>query len=471
MKARQNSAPASSHRARRLAPWDRFWGRLISGDKGQTLVIAALCMVVLMAFLGLAIDVGQMRYEKRQLQMAADAAALAAALEISQCGSTVNCSAMQVAAQDALTENGFTGSSLLTNCGTRTGTKLEISVNDPPCAVTGDTNSGNDSVVEVVVSDPVPTVFARVLGLSSVLVSARAEGAQSSSNCIYALDPSGSGALTVAGFAALESSCGVVDESSSSSALLCELGAISAQSLSVVGRVYNLFCAINPAASTGASVPSPADPLSSLATPSVPACGSSTSSPYKGSKSALTISGTAVLYPTYAYCGGITIKNGAHVTFEPGTYVLGSSTAAGGLAIDVGSTVNGTGVMFYNYGTSGGITFSFTSFSSGGVDLVAPTSGVYSGILFFQNSRNTSQATIIGSSSWNTVLEGTYYFPKAKVEFAFDGIVHYNILVAYDIAFEFLSAGVSTSGFSSDYSSLTNGSPIKSGSGGASIVE
>jgi hypothetical protein len=73
------------------------------------------------------------------------------------------------------------------------------------------------------------------------------------------------------------------------------------------------------------NVPTPADPLASMPTPTVLSCGSSTKSPYHGSASALTITGTATLYPDYAYCGGITINNGANVTLQPGTYVLTST--------------------------------------------------------------------------------------------------------------------------------------------------
>ena len=79
-------------------------------DGGQAAILAAVGMIAILAFLGLAIDVGHLRYVKRQLQIAADAAAVAGALEIQSCGGTKNCSAMQVAAQDALTENGFGGS-------------------------------------------------------------------------------------------------------------------------------------------------------------------------------------------------------------------------------------------------------------------------------------------------------------------------------------------------------------------------
>lgn len=446
--------------------------RTIGDDSGQALVIGALSLIVLLGAVGLAIDGGQLRYQKRQLQIAADAAAIAAALEVATCGSTSNCSAMQTAAQAALTENGFTGSSLLTNCATRTGTKLELTVSNPPCALPSDPNSGQSSYVEVIVSEPVPTVFARVLGISKVPIMARSEAVPTgTSNCIYALDPSGSAALAVELGASINSSCGIVVESASSSALQCVLGSISASYLAVTGGVSSLWCSMNPTPSTGAAVPSPADPLSALPKPRVPACGTSTRSPYTGSNAAITITGTAILSPTYAYCGGITIKSGANVTLQPGTYVLTSKNGSGGLNIDLGATINGTGVMFYNDGPAGGVTLSRSTSTPGAVALVAPTAGTYSGILFFQDPQDTAQATLIGALAWNTVLEGTYYFPTAKVVTAFSGTVNYNILVAYDIQFALLSnANVSTTSvFTSNYSSLAQGSPLGSGPGAAVI--
>jgi Flp pilus assembly protein TadG len=425
------------------------WRGLLRGESGQTLVIAAACMAMICVFLGLSIDVGQARYQKRRLQTAADAAAV----------------------QNSLTENGFTGVSLLTQCASNTSTSLVATVNNGPCAVPTDPNKGNTSYVEVVLSYPQPTVFSKIMGITSIPVAARGEAAPSGpGNCIYALDPSGSSALSVDFFASLSASCGIVVESSSYSALGCFLASIRAPQITVTGSYSSFACSISPTPTTRAAVPSPADPLAYLPTPTVPACGTSTRSPYYGSSAPLTITGTAVLYANGAYCGGITIKPGANVTFNPGIYALtsqrnGANLGSGGLTVDVGSTVNGNGVMFYNSGPSGGIAFNYTSFSYGGVNLVAPTSGTYGGILFYQDRRNSSQATIVGSSGWNTVLQGTYYFPSAKVVFAFDGSVDYNILVAYDIEFAFLtSANVGTSNFTSNYTSLVNGSPL-SGTG------
>ncbi|HEV2399008.1 MAG TPA: pilus assembly protein TadG-related protein, partial [Candidatus Sulfotelmatobacter sp.] len=49
---------------------------------GQALYLTAMSLVVLTGFLGLGIDMGAMRYEKRLEQTAADAAAIAGASDL-----------------------------------------------------------------------------------------------------------------------------------------------------------------------------------------------------------------------------------------------------------------------------------------------------------------------------------------------------------------------------------------------------
>ena len=330
----------------------------------------------------------------------------------------------------------------------------------------------------MLLSEPYPSLFSSVLGFRTIPISARAEAsATGGSSCIFALDPSGSGALTVQALASITSPCGIVVESTSNSALSCSLlGAITATQINVTGGVSNFLCAITPTAKTNVAVPSPADPLAYLPAPAMPACGTTTSSPFHGAPSAVTISlgSNATFYPDGAYCGGITIQYGGSASFQPGTFVLtstngGAARSPGGLTVDLSSNVSGTGVTFYNYGPSGGITFLSPSLLLSGVRFYAPTSGTYSGILFYQPTNNTNGATVIGSAAFNTILEGTYYFPRAKVTFAFSGPVNYNILVAYDIVFEFLSFGATsvTSTFTNNYGSLATGSPI---SGGGAVI-
>jgi hypothetical protein len=324
---------------------------------------------------------------------------------------------------------------------------------------------------------PVPTYFVRLVGYSTVQLTARAESVRTSNpNCIYALDQTSANAITVAVLASLTATCGVVDESNSSGAFGCALFAsVSVPNLKITGGLQNLLCTVSPAARTNVPAPNPADPLSTLPKPAVLSCGASVISPYHGSANPLIIVGTAVLYPDAAYCGGITIGPLANVTFMPGTYVIRSGGLLGmqgGMSFDLLSNVTGNGVTFYNYGPYGGINFLASSVTLGHVVLTAPTSGTYAGMLFFQDPGDTAAAVILSSSSLNTTLTGTYYFPTAMLTCAASGSATYNIIVAKDITFAALTFPLGTFGSTSltnNYSSLANGSPLAGG--GSALVQ
>lgn len=442
-----------------------------SCEAGQAIVVVALALVVILAILGLAVDMGYLRYTKRQLQTAADAAAMAGAGELSY-GDVTS------AAQADSAANGFTNGS----------NGATVTVNNPPLS---GQHIGDSHYVETIVAKTTPTFFAKAFGVKTVTLQARAVAhLGSGNNCIFALDPSASGALSVDAFASISSQCGIVVESASSSALSCSiLSSITASSIGVVGGVQSFLCGINPTPVQGITTPTPTDPLAYMPKPSVGSCTFSSQQTYSSSNTSA--SKPATLNPG-VYCGGINIQPGAYVVFNPGVYILastggvgngngnggvgngngnGNKTITGGLTIDIGTNVTTNtstspyGVMFYNYGPAGAITFNFTSFSSNNqVVLSAPTTGTYQGLLFFQDSGNTNAAQIIGSSNYNTSLEGSYYFPTASVVFAFDGTVKYDVLVADEIRFAYLTFGVgqfTSSGFQNDYSSLASGSPIK----------
>jgi len=441
-------------------------------QSGQTLVFAALSMVVLISFLGLAIDVGHLRYARRKLQTAADAAALAAGLEIRVCGSLSPCPAMTAAAQNALVENGYSGTStVINNCASAPGSTLTIVINIKPCALAADPNNGKAFYVEVEVSNPVQTWFARVIGFSTVPMIARAEARRGGAPCIWALDTNGAGAITLA--AGLSSTCGVVDESNSTTAATCVAGIVTAPRIDITGGGFPLLCSVTPAARTGVPVPSPSDPLAYLVPyftpPIVPdptKCGTTTSSPYTGSPHQVSISllsilsGPIVLNPG-TYCGGISIVApiGANITFNPGTYTLTSQTVLfipyGGLTItaSVASTITGTGVTFYNYGPAGGLNIAAPVLSN--INFAAPSSGDFSGILFYQPIANNTLAVIAANSLLSgDVIQGGYYIPSASLSYAVATPGSYTVIVAKDINF------VLTATINDDFSSLANGSPI-----------
>src|SRR5579872_1984941 len=151
-------------------------------EGGQTLVLVVMSMVVLMGFLGLAIDVGHLRSTEHRLQGIADATALAGAIEISYCDGITLCPEMLTAAQNAGTENGFStpaANVLTAECAipasTFSGNVLVI--NNGPClAGSADPNNGNTDTVEILAQEDVPVYFASLVGLKSpVRISARAE--------------------------------------------------------------------------------------------------------------------------------------------------------------------------------------------------------------------------------------------------------------------------------------------------------
>src|SRR4029077_8858648 len=108
-------------------------------EAGQTLIFVALGMVMLGAILGLAGDLGYMRYVKRPLQRTADSAAIAGAAETNYGDVT------SAAKADAAT-NGFTD-----------GTNgVAVTVNTPPVA---GPNQGKQGSVEALLSRIHPHFF------------------------------------------------------------------------------------------------------------------------------------------------------------------------------------------------------------------------------------------------------------------------------------------------------------------------
>ncbi|MFP5204613.1 MAG: pilus assembly protein TadG-related protein [Acidobacteriota bacterium] len=369
---------------------------LLRGEGGQVLPLTALSLGVLMAFLALALDVAQFLYTKRQLQIAADAAALAGAIEIDYCNGAAGCTLMKNAVQAAVQENGWTGFSLVTQCGSLGSSGLTVQMNNGPCALgAGDPNQGNANFVEVVASEPRASYFAGVFGFPAVRITSRAEASlDSSPYCAYILNPSASDALLLNGNATLTATCGVmVDSNSTQAAVFNGSTTVSTSAIDVVGKVLNNGNnSINPAPATG--VAALTNPLANLPMPTVGSC---TQSNY------ISNGGSSVTLTPGTYCG-TTIFNGGNytVTFNPGTYVF-----TGGMIANGGVTLQGTGVTFYF--SSGSLTMNGSSH----VALSAPTTGTYAGMLYLQNS--TDSSTVILNGDTTSAWQGAFYAPDAQL--------------------------------------------------------
>jgi Flp pilus assembly protein TadG len=407
--------------------------RWMNEENGQAAVLTAVCIVFVLGMVALAVDVGHLRYEKRQLQTAADAAALSGALEVPRCTSS-DCATLLNAAQQALTENGLSGSTLLTQCsGTPSG--LTLTVNNGPCALgSSDPNHGNSNFVETVVSEPVSTYFAKVLGPSfaSVTISARAEAMLGSSrNCLYI----GGGGVIMNSNDTLTASCGINDNGSFMANSNVTISAENA--ISIHGTLTNNGATMTPTPVTG--TPLVSDPLSYLTPPSAGSC--TNLNPIQGAGNTMN-PGT--------YCG-LNVNSSSTLTLNPGTYIF-----EGGVNLGSNTTLSGNGVTLYF--TSGSLQMNSNTL----VDLVAPTSTsecatcYYPGILLWQSSTNSTGMTIDSNSS--STWQGAIYLPDATLTLNSNGN-----LAAYTIvdANQLIENSNNSFTLGSDYSSLPGGSPIK----------
>jgi Flp pilus assembly protein TadG len=374
----------------------RMLRELLKGERGTILTMTALSLTLLTSFLALAIDVGHLYYTQRQLQTLADSAAMAGALEASTCG-TPNCAVIQTAAATALTEGGSPAPTLFLQCAAASGTGLLLTINNGPCALgSSDPNNLNANYVEAVVVEQVPTFFARIFGVSTVQISARAEAGKSTpaSPCLNITGTSGqtltlnSGAsITDAG----SSTCSVNVNSNGAPAAMENAGAtVNVGAYTVHGTVWDNGGSYTPAPTTGSAVAP--DPIAAeitagtITAPTQPALSSTCCNP---------VSAATTLQPGY-YSSGLNFNgSGYAVTLASGLYYFGGSMVVGG--------VNLTGSNVTLYFANGSLT----------MNLTAPSTGSTAGMLIWQATTDSSPMILdsSSSSSWG----GAIYLPDAQL--------------------------------------------------------
>lgn len=411
-------------------------------ESGQTLILVALSLVVLCGFLGLAIDVGQLRAAEHHLQGVADAAAMAGALELSYCGSA-ECSEMTSAAQQAMTENGMTGSTLVQNCASAPTSGLVLTLNNGPCSLgaTSDPNYGNSKYVEAIVTNDQPMYFAGVFGLNKARLSARAEATQGNSPfCIYIADSPGvGGTFSESNGGHLTANCDIDVGTSFTSTSGVH---IDSKVLDADGTVTGSTQNINP--SPVQNAPAMSDPLAGLQSPTAGGCGA-----------ALTVNSNQTISPG-TYCS-ISVTKGT-LTLNPGLYVM-----EGNFSTSNGTKVNGSGVTVYFSPSSKG-TFladsgSTITLTANTTDASAPDSSTsaYYGILLWEAAGDNT--TFSFSPGSKNTWEGAIYLPSATIDIGDGGSINakYTILVVNSLTMD--SGGKLN--ITNDYSSLADGSPIK----------
>jgi hypothetical protein len=243
----------------------------------------------------------------------------------------------------------------------------------------------------------VPTSLMSLVGINTVAVSAlsTAELIPGPPVCVLSLNPTARDAISFQGgtiFTAVN--CAVHANSDHASGINTQGGATA---------TADAFCAVGGADGGGFS-PSPKsgcrpvpDPFADLPKPNTSGCRHTN----------LVVTADQTLDPG-VYCGGLTTRDGAVVTLQPGIYVIKD----GELAVDSHSTLKGDGVFIYFTGNNTGLEIQAQS----NVDLNAMTLGDYAGVLFAQDplSNPGGLTKIQGGGSLKMV--GAIYFPTQTVE-------------------------------------------------------
>ena len=373
----------------------RFWKE----RSGGVLIYTALAVPVLLGAAGLAVDAGLWYANKRVVQAAADAGAVAGALEIMRLNQDPD--EPDITEADILDIAVASGG----DNGYQEAAGDTMDVNYPP--ETG-SHIGAGDAVEVIVQRPVNVFLARILFEEDVTVGARAVAVVDvNDTCMWGLNPTERNAIKISGSANVNLPCGIISNSNdpAESIGVDGSGCVHATKIKAAGGANgncmhpNALEYVNPVK----------DPFASTGMPTFGGC-DNPANIRVGTGDTVTLDaegngGQLVL------CGKIDVTGGT-LDFTPGEYILDGA----GMSFS-GGEINGADVSFYLTADSGqGDSISISADSL--VDLTAPWDGQNPGVLFYQDrdSPTNIQHSFTGGANMN--VEGILYFPNQDLKFA-----------------------------------------------------
>lgn len=375
----------------------------LSDRRGAVLATAAAAVPVLVGFAGIGVDVGLWYGDKRELQTAADAAALSGAFERVRGNPT----GLQTAAKYEATRNGFALDPSNT-----------IAVNNPPKS---GSKTADTKAVEVILTRPHSLTFSGLFVGKDVTIAARSVAAVDVTGeaCVLALDPTASAAVNNQGSTTVNmAGCVLASNSNSASSIQISGSAtVTAFSLWSVGQNSiggSSKVTLERPATTGAWALD--DPWKNLTVPGFSTC-NYTNLKFK--------SGDVATIGPGVYCGGIDMTAQSTITMKPGTYIInrGDFSIGGQTKVRCSCANPGEGVTIILTSAGAASEIGHISISAGAdVQLQAPSSesSDYRGVLFYQDRRapvaGTNANKLNGGATMS--LSGGVYIPQQGVQFA-----------------------------------------------------
>ena len=364
--------------------------KYLADSRGGIAVMTAIGTPVVVAVLGIAVDYVSYSGRLSALQVAADAAAIAAAKELSVASSSSSSIAASAKsyAESAVEHDGAT---------IATDVKIDRV----------------QSKVTVRLSEEWKPFFGHFVGLAVTPVVVRATAVlQGSQNiCVVALDPSVNKALHLDKSARLVANgCGVYSNSTHSSGIRLDADSeIAATLICSAGGVNARSSAVDPGPLT--DCPPVPDPLAGRIEPVVGGCDFTGLEIKTGNE----VLGAGV------YCAGLRVSGDAVVTFKEGDYIIKD----GAFRISDEAKVTGNHVSFYLTGKETVLEFDDQAM----VSLTGARSGAMAGLLFFEDRAAPLNNTHRIRSDGVGNLTGTIYLSRGLLR------IDPNASVAQDSAF------------------------------------
>lgn len=369
-----------------------FWvRRLQESRQGNIATLTALMMPVLIGSAGLASDTIQWTLTKRMMQRAADSGAIAGAYQLSQSSSL---SAVRTAATGDINRNG--------------GFPMTITpvINSP--ATSGSFRSATEAV-EVILATDLRLPFTGLVMRGPMRISARAvaEVVGNGDYCVLALETTDTSGIPIGGNAQVNLGCGMMSNAPSSSSIIANGSSyVTASPVAAVGNVPPGNYA--PGTVRQEYALPLRDPYRNL--PNPPNFATSNTNINVGPQGNRNLNSN---FTTGTVLNNVSIQGRA--TFGPGIYYI-----TGGLSFGSQANVTANGAVFImtatnaasNTGNIAGVDM------QGGatINMTAPTTGTYAGILFYQDRRATNSSTNIINGNSTSVLQGALYFPRQELQ-------------------------------------------------------
>jgi Flp pilus assembly protein TadG len=381
--------------------------RRLGSRQGAVAVLVAVCMVMLLSFVAIAVDGGSLLDQRRHAQSTADAAALAAAESLFKNYLTNYgldpSGAAATAAKSIAAANGYSND----------GTSSVVSVRTSPQTYAGGPNQGKvlpPGYVEVAVQYNQQRFFSKILGTGSIPIPARAVARGRWAPAfvgIHVLDLHEPSALRATGGAngSVAGGASVIVNSDASDAAVTTGGStLKASRFDVTGGTSG--GGFIGEVQTG--TPPQPDPLRNIPQPIASDYSEQSNGPKHYSNGNRTIS-------PGVYNGGIAITGQANVTMEPGVYYM----KGGGFSMTGQGNLLAHGVIIYNDPKQSSDVISISGSNGGSVTMTPPTSGVYKGLTLFQNRSATQDMNVSGNGSFH--MTGTFYAANALMNVTGNG--------------------------------------------------